>query len=151
MKRKQNWSLCLKPFSSPECSTSSPKSSRSSQDSPNTPSASSTPIASSAKKKTPTRHLSLHHEKEQRKKRDEKKKELEEAVAYCKEKNCKGYKAIKELELQHIKDPRTINQHLAKNVITGEEWSSQRILTKSEERSLVRYLINKNRACPRTV
>ena len=75
---------------------------------------------------------------------DVKKKEIEEAVAYCRENNCKGYKVISDLNLQHCKDPRTINAHLENDFQAGK---NRMILTDQEERSLVRYLVNKNRAC----
>ena len=90
------------------------------------------------------RHNSHHQEKENRKKMEAKKKEIEEAVASCKENNCKGYTAISALNLQYCKDPRTINAHLERDFQAGKE---RQILTEHEERTLVRYLINKNRAC----
>ena len=73
--------------------------------------------------------------------------EMERAVQYCRDNNCKGYKAIADLSLEYIKDARTINQHLEGNVITGDEKRNQRILTVKEEKSLVKYLVNRNRAC----
>ena len=93
------------------------------------------------------RHNSLHQEKENRKKMDAKKKEIEEAVAYCRENNCKGYKAISDLNQFSANsdlDPRTINAHLEKDFQAGK---NRMILTDQEEKSLVRYLVNKNRAC----
>ena len=75
---------------------------------------------------------------------DEKKKEIIAAVAYCRENNCKGYKAISALNLQYCKDARTINAHLERDFEAGKE---RQILTDQEERCLVRFLINKNRAC----
>ena len=95
------------------------------------------------KRKYP-RHLSMHHEKELKKKRDEKKAEIQRAVDYCRANNCRGYKAIKDLDLKLCKDPRTINSHLEKEIIPGGE---VRILTDHEEKTLVKYLINRNRAC----
>ena len=74
-------------------------------------------------------------------------KEIEAAVKYCRDNNCKSYKAITDLSLQYIKDLRTINSHLAGEVLTGNEKKSQRILTVEEENSLVKYLVNRNRAC----
>ena len=94
------------------------------------------------KKKYP-RHLSMHHEKEL-KKREEKKAEIEKAVAYCRANNCKGYKAIADLNLKLCKDPRTINHHLSREVVPGGDI---RILTDHKEKTLVKYLINRNRAC----
>ena len=76
-----------------------------------------------------------------------KKTEIEHAVKYCRQFNCKGYRAIKELGLKYIKDARTINNHLQGKVITGDEKKDQRMLTEKEEQSLVKYLINRNRAC----
>ena len=70
------------------------------------------------KKKYP-RHLSMHHEKELKKKREEKNAEIEKAVAYCRENNCKGYKAIADLNLKLCKDPKTINYHLSREVVPG--------------------------------
>ena len=69
---------------------------------------------------------------------------MQQAVAYCRHNNCKGYKAIADLNLQYCKDPRTINACLEKEVVAGEK---QRILTTHEERTLVRYMINRNQAC----
>ena len=42
---------------------------------------------------------------------------------------------------------QTINQHLLGNVITGDEKRSERILSEKEEASLVKDLVNRNRAC----
>ena len=94
-----------------------------------------------------TRHLSLHDEKVSAKKMKAKKMEIEKAVKYCRDNNCKGYKAIAELGLVYVKDARTINQHLQGKVVTGDEKREQRILTDKEENSLVNYLVNRNRAC----
>ena len=71
---------------------------------------------------------------------------MESAVSYCKENNCKGWKAINDLNLIYCKDPRTINRHLIKDFAAGDE---QRILTSKEEKSLIKYLVNRNRACQR--
>ena len=76
--------------------------------SPTKPSTSSTPqVATPSPPSTPAiprqrkgRHLSLHHEKEEKKKRDAKNAKLEMAVKYCKDNNCKGYKAVKALNLK---------------------------------------------------
>lgn len=64
-----------------------------------------------------------------------KNKQLEEAVKYCKENICKGYKALSALNLQDCLDARTVNKYLEEVVIGGG--SQQRILTDAEERSLV--------------
>ena len=76
---------------------------------------------------------------------DLQKKEIQ-AAEYCRANSCKGYKAIADVNLQYCKDARTINAHLEKEVVAGEK---QRILTVHEERTLVRYLINRNQACQR--
>ena len=130
--------------SSPESSTpTTPDSSA-----PTTPcsSAPTTPGSNRSSKST-ARHLSLSHERIHAKKIEEKRNEIERAVQYCRENNCKGYKAIAELDLQHVKDARTINQHLSGKVSTGNEKSHQQILTAVEQKTLVKYLINRNRAC----
>ena len=103
---------------------------------------SSTPINPTEKKRY-TRHLSLSHEKEQKRKREAKRKDIEAAVEYCRANGCKGYKAIADLGLADV-DARTINSHLEREVVAGRK---QKILTDNEEKSLVRYIINRNRAC----
>ena len=59
-------------------------------------------------------------------------------VEYCRENSCKGYRAIKELDLKYVKDARTINKHLSGQVATDNEKGYQRILTEVEEQTLVR-------------
>ena len=86
----------------------------------------------------------MHHEKELKKKWEENKVEIEKAAAYCHANNCKGYKAIADLNLKLCKDPRTINHHLSWEVVPG---GYVRILTDHEEKTLVKYLINRNQAC----
>ena len=47
-----------------------------------------------------------------------------------------------------IKDPRTVNKRIVDSsdkVITGEEKQYCKLMTKKEEQSLVRYLLNRNR------
>jgi hypothetical protein len=87
---------------------------------------------SSPKTSKNARHMSLHHEKMSAKKMKVKQLEIEKAVKYCRDNNCKGYKAITDLGLQYVKDARTINQHLQGNVITGDEKKYQKILTDKE-------------------
>ena len=86
----------------------------------------------------------MHHEKELKKKWEENKVEIEKAAAYCHANNCKGHKAIADLNLKLCKDPRTINHHLSREVVPG---GYVRILTDHEEKTLVKYLINRNQAC----
>lgn len=109
-----------------------------------------TPSSSSGSPSLPkkhTRHLSLHHERQDQRKRHAREEEMKRVLEYCREQNCRGYKAITELDLLYIKDPRTINQHLDGEVETENKMKNQRILTKEEEDCLVKYLINRNRAC----
>ena len=54
-----------------------------------------------------------------------------------------------DLNLQYVKDPQTIDSHLSGKVTTGDEKRSQRILTETGEKSLVLYLITRNRGCQR--
>ena len=126
MKLKGKWSLCL-------------SSSLISEDT----SLSTLRPTPDEKKKYP-RHLSMHHEKELKKKREEKKAEIEKAVAYCFVNNCKVYKAIADLNLKLCKDPRTIDHHFSREVVPGGD---VRILTGHEEKTFVKYVINRNWAC----
>ena len=82
--------------------------------------------------------------------RRKKQAQLEEAVLYCTENNCKGYAALSTGRFPLIKDPRTINRRIEdkenqRKIKTGDEKAYCRLLTKKEEESLVKYLINKNR------
>ena len=147
MKTKAQWKLRIKPttHSSPTLSSptlSSPGISETPSSSTSYGSFLQTPTSRASKK--PARHLSLHQEKLLKKERDKKKLEMEMALAYCKENNCKGWKAISDLNLKYCKDPRTINNHLIKNFAAGDK---EKILTSKEEKSLVKYLVNRNRAC----
>ena len=65
----------------------------------------------------------MHHEKENTKRIEAKRLEIESAVKYCRENNCKGYRAIADLNLQYVKDPQTINSRLSGKVTTGDEKS----------------------------
>ena len=140
LKMKPKWNLRLNLSIDPSASTRTASS-------PTTMDNFSTTSATSQKNFKKSRHLSLHHEKVDAKKMNAKKTEIEHAVKYCRQFNCKGYRAIKELGLKYIKDARTINNHLQGKVITGDEKKDQRILTEKEEQSLVKYLINRNRPC----
>jgi hypothetical protein len=72
--------------------------------------------------------------------------ELNRAVDYCKENNCRGYKAISNGIFPNIKDARTINVRLHGKVITGKEKEYCSILTDTEEEMLIKYIIGKSRA-----
>ena len=77
---------------------------------------------------------------------DMKERQLQLAVSYCKENNCRGFAAISEGICPDIKDQRTINRRLDGKVTTGKEKQYCRILTNEEEDILVKFIKNKNRA-----
>ena len=81
-----------------------------------------------------------------RKSYDEKQKQIEEAVKFCKENDCKGKKALATGNFPLIKDHKTITRRLSGKVIHGNEKQSVSILLPSEEECLVRYAKNKSRA-----
>ena len=68
---------------------------------------------------------------------------LAEAVKWCEEHACRGYKAVNEGGF-HL-DPRTINRILDGATI-GRNKEHLAILTKEEEDLVVRYAKNKNRS-----
>ena len=92
-----------------------------------------------------TRHLSAAHDKMIYKTTRVKEEQLNAAVEYCRENDCKGYAALSTGRFPMIKDPRTINNRLENIIVTGEEKSYSTILTKTEEEKFVKYLLNKNR------
>ena len=75
----------------------------------------------------------------------ERNKQLDAAVQWCKEHNCRGYAAINSGLFPLIKDRRTINNRLDETVATGNEKHYCRILTIEEETSIVRHIKNSNR------
>lgn len=81
-----------------------------------------------------------------RKNYNKKLKQIEDAVKYCKENNCKGKSALKTGLFPLIKDHKTISQRLNGEVIHGEEKTAQSILTVQEENLLVQFAKNKCRA-----
>ena len=96
-----------------------------------------------------TRHMSVAHDRLQFKVTSKVCKQIQEAVDFCLENGCKGYAALATGKFPLIKDARTINRRLnptdPRHLTTGEEKSYCKILTKEEESSFVRYLMNKNR------
>ena len=77
-----------------------------------------------------------------------KEKQLKDAAEYCLVNNCKRYTALATGLFPLIKDPRTVNKRIVDSsdkVITGEEKQYCKLMTKKEEQSLVRYLLNRNR------
>ena len=46
--------------------------------------------------------------------------EIIRAVKYCQENNCKGWKALKDLNLKYVKSPLTINKYLSQGTCAGK-------------------------------
>lgn len=81
-------------------------------------------------------------------KTSEKEKQLQAAVEYCMLNKKRGYSAIKNGICPLISDARTINARLdGKSKINFKKRQDSSILTLDEERCLVRFILNKNRAC----
>ena len=57
----------------------------------------------------------------------------------------RGWKVVNSVFFPGIKDPRTINKQLDGVVETGKEKDYCKILTSTEEESLLRYIKNRNR------
>ena len=91
------------------------------------------------------RHQSAAHDRILKQQSEKKSKQIEDAVNYCIENSCRGYKALKTGNYPLIKDARTINGRLDGLIKNGEEKKLQRILTISEEEELLRHVQNKNR------
>ena len=78
--------------------------------------------------------------------------ELQDAVQWCKDRNCRGHKALNAVNengeklFTRIKDARTITRYLDNKLKIGAEKQYCRILTVHEEECLVRYIKNKNRS-----
>ena len=87
--------------------------------------------------------MSLYHKKLCANKTQAKNEEFETAIKYCEENN---YKGLKGLNLKNIKDARTLKNHLLCFVKAADERPSQKLLTAKEERSLIKYLIKRNKA-----
>ena len=77
---------------------------------------------------------------------DMKERQLQLAVSYCTENNCRGFAAISAGICPDIKDQRTINRRLDGKVTTGKEKQYCRILTDEKEYILVKFIKNKNKA-----
>ena len=70
---------------------------------------------------------------------------LIEAVEWCKLNGHRGWRAVNSGLFHGIKDPRTINKRLDEVTETGKEKGCCKILTSTEEESLLRYIKNRNR------
>ena len=78
-------------------------------------------------------------------KTDAKKKQLEEAVKFCQENDCRGRVALGTGRLPPIKDWETINRRLDWKVKNGREHDYCAILSETEEQSIVSFIKNKDR------
>ena len=77
---------------------------------------------------------------------NEKMKQIENAIMYCQENNCKGKKALSTGQFPLIKDHKTITRRLDGDVVHGSEKLHVSILLPSEEECLVNFAKNKARA-----
>ena len=75
-----------------------------------------------------------------------KQRQIEEAVKYCKENNCKGKKALSSGLFPLIKDHKTITRRLEGSVVHGNEKIHLSILLPHEEECLVNHAKNRARA-----
>ena len=74
----------------------------------------------------------------------EKELQIEDAVSWCRNNNCKGHAALKTGMFPLIKDRGTIDRRLA-GLHQNIKKEHLRILTMEEEKSIVQYIKNKNR------
>ena len=86
------------------------------------------------------------NEKVLRVKYDAKLKQIEEAVQYCRDNNCRGKKALSTGRFPLIKDHKTITRRLDGSIVHGTEKLHVSILLPNEEECLVNYARNKARA-----
>lgn len=91
------------------------------------------------------RHQSAAHDRILKQHSKKKHKQIDDAVKYCIENSCRGYKALVTGNYPLIKDARTINKRLDGVLKNGDEQHKRRILTVCEEEELVRHVKNKNR------
>ena len=96
------------------------------------------------RKHKPTKTTFEHKVKQRR--IDDKEKQLELALQYCKDNNCRGFAAISSGICPNIKDQRTINRRLDGILTVGKEKEYCQILTSEEEWLLIDYIRNKCRA-----
>ena len=79
--------------------------------------------------------------------KDAKDQQLAAAVEWCKTNDKRGWSALKTGGFPLLKDARAINNRLDGKVQNGNERQYCQVLTEMEENSLVRFVVNKNRAC----
>ena len=75
-----------------------------------------------------------------------KQQQINEALIYCNENKCRGWKALNTGRFPLIKNPKTINRRLDGVVINEKEREYCSIITIDEENQIVDHLKNKNRA-----
>ena len=91
---------------------------------------------------------SLAHKKIHQKSVAAKKEEILAAVQFCKDNNCRGYKALSTGDFPLIKSHNTINNHLDGKVPPPNQCEDYcKVISFEEEELLVETMINKNRAC----
>ena len=78
---------------------------------------------------------------------DEKNNQLAGAMEWCRENHKRGWSAIKTGLFPLLRDARAINNRLDGKVMHQKEREYCQVLTDKEEKTLVRYVKNKNRAC----
>ena len=86
----------------------------------------------STNRKRPAAKSKFEHKIKQRN-IDAREKQLQLAVKYCQENNCRGTAAISAGIYPDIKDLRTINRRLDGELTTGKEKDYCKILTNAEE------------------
>ena len=91
--------------------------------------------------------LSQAHLKIYQRQVSRKKDQLKSAIQYCKDNNCRGFKALKTGNFPLIKSPNTINNHLDAKVAHPDKSKDYcSILTSDEEEVLVKLMVSKNLA-----
>ena len=100
-----------------------------------------------SKKNFVIKPVSLATEKQFQHQKKRRRAELLHAVAYCRENNCRGYKALKDPNYTYLflKSPLTINNALDGRVCPEHTQAIRRILTESEERQVVQIIKSANR------
>ena len=87
------------------------------------------------------KHQSLAHDAIRQKSTSKRAIEMEEAVAWCKENECRGQKALASGLFPTIGCPKTINRRLDGKVVTGEEKRYCSMLTLEEEKGILQIKV----------
>ena len=99
----------------------------------------------SYKRKSKAANSFLEHKIKQ-KRIDDKNEQLNKTIAFCIDNNCRGYAAISAGVCPDIKDRRTINRRLDKELNIGTEKEYCQALTNMGEKIIVNYIKNKSEA-----